>query len=182
MGNRFSALKEAIDGEFNAIRKYKEYARIAKEEKYPNIAKLFTALVVGESIHLANHKRSLIEPFEPETKEFKVGTTMENLKDAIGGETWEYKDMYPRLLKGLKRAKTDDDEVAKLSLRWAMDTEKNHAKYLKEALLCLENGTDYDNDSYWVCEVCGNLEVGGEPDEICPVCKHDPVFFKEVKA
>ncbi|MHA1683528.1 MAG: rubrerythrin family protein [Promethearchaeota archaeon] len=180
MSNRDTILKEAITEEFNAIRKYKEYAKIADDEGFPNVAKLFHGLVECETIHLSNHKRVLASEFPPEVAGFTPGTTLENLKDALGAEMFEYKELYPRLLKGLKRAKTEDDEVAKLSLKWAMETEKNHATHLNSAIALLEQGKDYDKDTFWVCEVCGNLHVGDQPNDICPVCKHDFAFFKEV--
>ncbi|MFX0103277.1 MAG: rubrerythrin family protein [Candidatus Hodarchaeota archaeon] len=174
------SLKEAITGEFNAILKYKKYSEIAEKENFPNIAYLFKALAAGEQIHFDNHKRALKEAFEPESKDFSPGTTLENLKDALGGETWEFKDMYPQLMKSIKRDGSTEGLVAKLSMEWAKETEKTHAEVLQHAIGLMEAGNDFQGDKLWVCDACGNLYVGEKPNELCPVCKHDPFHYKEV--
>ncbi|MHA1872047.1 MAG: ferritin family protein, partial [Promethearchaeota archaeon] len=98
------SLREAIKGEYNAIKKYKLYKKIAEDEGYHNIAKLFKGLIAGENIHLKNHRNALksilkedykSEPKveEPDLKDFHNNTIM-NVKDAIKGETWEYNEMY----------------------------------------------------------------------------------------
>ena len=47
----FSVLKTAYKTEKSASKHYVGYARIAVEEKYPNIAYLFSAFAVSETIH-----------------------------------------------------------------------------------------------------------------------------------
>ena len=180
MSNYKDLLRAAMTGEFNAIRKYSAFSKVAAEEGYVNIAKLFKALAEGEKIHLKNHKQALGEQFKPDVEEFTPGSTLENLRVAFNTETYEYKDMYPGFIRKLKRTKKEEEEVAKLSLRWAQDTERHHAEILKEAIECLEKGEDYHQNDFWVCEACGNLELGNAPDSVCPVCKHDPYFYKEV--
>lgn len=176
------ALKEAITGEFNAIQKYIKYQEVALKENFPKIAYLFKSLIVGETIHLKNHKKALGEDFEPKIKDFKIGTTKENVLDALNGETWEYEDMYPGLIKDMKKdMKEEYAQVANLSLRWAKDVEFNHAKALTLALANLNDGKDFEADKLWVCLVCGNLIISNKPKEICPVCKHDPLFYVELK-
>ncbi len=182
MNNMEIALQEAISGEFNAIRKYKAYAEAARKEGFKNVEMLFKALVAGETIHLNNHKRALGTEFTPEEAKFTAGTSIENLTDALNGETWEFKEMYPGLIKKIKRPKNEDEEVTKLSFRWALDTEKHHAEVLAQALEFVTQGKDLPDARFYVCEVCGNLHMGDPPDDICPVCKHDVVFFNEVNA
>ena len=82
-----SKLKEAITGEFNAIQKYKRFSEVAKEEGLSNASYLFNALIAGEMIHLANHKRALNSDFTPQLNSFEVGTTIENLKSASCGQS-----------------------------------------------------------------------------------------------
>ncbi|MEL7604319.1 MAG: rubrerythrin family protein, partial [Bacillota bacterium] len=78
-------LMAAFAGESQANRKYTAYAKKAEAEGKLNAAKLFRAAADAETIHAM--------------KEFelagRVGRTADNLKDAIEGETHEYKSMYP---------------------------------------------------------------------------------------
>ncbi|MHA1793006.1 MAG: rubrerythrin family protein [Promethearchaeota archaeon] len=177
------SLREAITAEFNAIQKYRKYAEVAEKEGYPRVAFLFKALIQGENIHLRNHARALGEDFSPELQDFKVGTTMENLVDAMKGEWNEYKKMYPSLMDKFKREmKNFDAKVAQLSMRWAKNVEKHHSEVLARAIERLKNGKDFDEVNLWVCKACGNLFVGNEPAEMCPVCKHNKeIVYVEVQ-
>ncbi len=82
-------LMAGFAGESQANRKYTAYARKAKAEGKNNAAKLFQAAADAETIHALRH-------FEVAGK---VGSTADNLKDAIAGETYEYTEMYPEFLK-----------------------------------------------------------------------------------
>ena len=66
-------------------------------------------------------------------------------------------------------------------MTWAMNVEIEHAAALKKALQALSEGKDLDIDKLFVCKACGNLYIGNEPTEICPICKHDKIFYKEVQ-
>ena len=174
-------LHVAIEGEFNAIQKYTEFAAIAEAEHMPNASYIFKALISGEMIHLANHKRALGEDFTPELKDFKSGTTLENLKTAFAAETWEYKEMYPSLIKSIKKENSEEGKIAKLSMTWAKDVEITHAEVLRLVIAYVEQGNDFDlTDKLWVCQACGNLFIGDNPNKMCPVCKHSADFYKEV--
>jgi len=174
-------LKEAITGEFNAIQRYKCFAETAEQENLPNVAYLFKALAAGELVHLENHKRALAEDFQPEVQDFTPGTTIENLKSSLNGETKEFEEMYPRFIKSLKRAKKEHDQVARLSMQWARDVEKTHAMLLKKAIERVEQHQDYISVDFWVCSACGNLRAGENASNACSVCRHDGRFFKKVE-
>ncbi|MEX2727770.1 MAG: rubrerythrin family protein, partial [Candidatus Sigynarchaeum springense] len=173
MGTFESILQEAITGEHNAIRKYQRYAEIAQRENMPNIAYLFKAIMAGEKVHLENHKRALGTAFTPQDQAFETGTTLENLKAALATETWEYEEMYPGLIKQMKREKTERGEIARLSMQWALGTEKTHATTLHKAIDSVQQGKDYINMKLWVCVACGNLSSGDDLAGVCSVCKHD---------
>ncbi|MBN2150172.1 MAG: rubrerythrin family protein [Candidatus Lokiarchaeota archaeon] len=178
--SRQEILKEAINGEHNAIRRYTEFAKVAEQEKMPNAAYLFRALVAGENVHLENHKRALGEPFTPVDEPIQKKSTLENLRAALDGETYEAEEMYPGFIKGLKRSKKVEDEVTRLSFEWALGTEKTHAMVLKEAVDQVAAGKDYAGVTFYVCLACGNLHEGVMTEGVCPVCKHDARFYKEV--
>ncbi|NMC05282.1 MAG: rubrerythrin family protein [Candidatus Lokiarchaeota archaeon] len=178
--SRQELLQKAITGEHNAIRRYAEFARVADQEKLPNVAYLFKALVAGERVHLENHKRALGEPFTPADEPIEVRSTLENLKAALVGETWESREMYPALLKALKRGKEEADEIARLSFNWALGTEMTHSMVLQKAIERVAQGDDAINVTFHVCLACGNLRAGDNLTGICPVCKHDARLYKEV--
>ncbi len=176
-------LHVAISGEHNAIQKYKKFAVIAETENLPNVAYIFKALVSGEMIHLANHKRALGKEFNPEIKDFESGSTLENLKTAFTAETWEYKKMYPSLIKSIKKDNSEWGKIAKLSMNWAKNVEITHAAIIQLVISYVENGNDFDLDGkkLWVCQACGNLFIGDNPNKVCPVCKHSADFYIEVQ-
>ena len=81
-------LATAFAGESQANRKYLMFAEKAEKEGHVGAAKLFRAAAAAEQIHAF--------------AEFKanggVGTTEENLNAAIGGETYEFTEMYPDMI------------------------------------------------------------------------------------
>ncbi|QEE18130.1 rubrerythrin family protein [Promethearchaeum syntrophicum] len=174
-------LKKAIDGEFSATQKYTEFADIAQNEGFSNIAYLFKALTAAENIHIKNHTNALKEEYQPEVEEFTRGTTIENVKDAMEAEFWESKTMYKNYLKEIKKDKKNPLlKVAQLSFEWARDVEYTHYQALKLALKYIEKGKDLDYSEIYVCKVCGDI-IFTKPTEICPICGHDPAFYFKVK-
>ena len=157
-------LKEAFAGESQANRKYLAYAKKADEEGYKQVAKLFRAAAEAETIHAMNHLRALKA----------VRSTKENLEDAIGGETHEFQNMYPQMIKD---AQSDNDKVAERSFMFANAVEEIHAALYKKATETLGKNPEVD---YYVCEVCGNT-VEGEPPDKCPICNSPKKMFKKME-
>ena len=157
-------LMEGFAGESQANRKYTAYARKAKAEGKLNAAKLFQAAADAETIHALKH-------FETAGK---VGTTAENLKEAIAGETYEFTEMYPGFI---SEAKTENQSAAIVKgMQLANDAEKVHASLYQKALDTLVNPVDVD---YYLCSVCGHIAEGGAPDQ-CPICGAKAVAYKKV--
>src|SRR5574340_822235 len=80
-------LMEAFAGESQANRKYLAFAKQAEKEGYKQVAKLFRAAAEAETVHAHAHLRAL-----------GIGTTIENLKAAIEGETFEFTKMSPPMI------------------------------------------------------------------------------------
>jgi rubrerythrin len=148
-----SNLKEAFAGESQANRKYLAFAKKAEEEGYPQIAKLFRAAAEAETVHAHNHLRVLKG----------IKSTKENLQDAIGGETHEFKSMYPGMM---EVAKSEKDDSALRSFHFANEVEKIHASLYSKALENLGKNEILD---YYVCPICGNTVEKTAPDR-CPIC------------
>jgi rubrerythrin len=53
--------------------------------------------------------------------------------------------------------------------KWAMDVEEVHAQLYKKALEAVENGEDLSEANFYLCPLCGHIEMG-TPPERCPFC------------
>lgn len=146
-------LMEAFAGESQANRKYLAFSRKAEEEGYQGIARLFRATAEAETIHALSHLKTL----------GKVKSTVENLKAAVEGETYEFETMYPEFL---ETAKKEGNQAAIRTFHFANEAEKVHAKLYNDAVLELEQGTEHD---YYLCPVCGNIVLDSVPDK-CSIC------------
>ncbi len=127
------------------------------------MAKLFRAAAAAETIHAHAHLRAA----------GKVGSTEDNLKEAIEGETHEFTSMYPAMIED---AKAEGFATAERSFTFANEVEKVHADLYKQALDNLGSNASVD---YYVCPVCGNT-VEGEPDGPCEICGVQASMFKKV--
>lgn len=145
-------LMEAFAGESQANRKYLAYSKKAEKDGKMNAAKLFRAASDAETLHALKH-------FEAAGK---IGSTADNLKDAVAGETEEYKDMYPDFV---KEAEVEGNKAALISFTFAMKAEEVHAKLYQEAL---DNLDQTEEVSYYLCTVCGNIEKF-RPEK-CSIC------------
>lgn len=157
-------LQDAFAGESQANRKYLAFAKKADEEGLADVAKLFRAAAWAETVHAHNHLRNMAG----------VGTTAENLKAAIEGETHEFESMYPEMI---KEAEEEGENVAKLSFSQANTVEKEHAELYQKAAQSPES---FELPEVWVCEVCGHTHVGPAPEN-CPVCGAPKSKFTEIK-
>jgi rubrerythrin len=164
-------LKAAYKGESTASAKYAAYAEQARKEGLVSIAIMFTATSKSEAIHASNHKvvlERLGQKVNAVKPEFTVKTTKENLEDAAKGESYEIITMYPGFL---ATAKEEDVTDGVKSIRWAMNTEKNHLIFYNKALEALKAGKAGTLPKlYWVCPKCGNTFDVAKPGKECPLC------------
>ena len=154
-------LKDAFAGESQAHIKYLAFAERAERDGLASVARLFRAASFAEQIHATAHLRTLSG----------IGTTAENLGAAIGGETFEFEEMY---LAYIAVAKAQEEAKAERSFQRAMDAEKVHAALYSRAKEAVELGRDTEVGPVVVCSVCG-YTAEGEAPEVCPFCgaKHE---------
>jgi rubrerythrin len=157
-------LWDAFAGESQANRKYLAFAQKAEREGHAQIAKLFRAAAEAETVHAHAHLRTL----------GAVGSTAENLKTAVAGETHEFKAMYPEMI---KTAIAEGDKNAERSFTYANEVEKVHAALYQKALDTIDHPEVAD---YYVCSVCG-YTCENEPPDTCPVCKAKAKAFSKVE-
>lgn len=146
-------LKEAFAGESQANRRYLAFAKKADEEGLKQVAKLFRAAAEAETVHAHNHLRAL----------GGIKGTRENIQEAISGETYEFKKMYPEMV---TKAKAEGLKQPEISFDYANQVEKIHAALYEKALAELGKNIAVD---YYVCPVCGNTVEEKAPDK-CPIC------------
>jgi rubrerythrin len=157
-------LQDAFAGESQANRKYLAFAKKAEAEGHKQVAKLFRAAAAAETIHAHNHLREL----------GVVKSTRDNLMDAINGESYEFRNMYPRMIAD---AQAEGNSKALQSFNYANAVEKVHAALYQKALDSLGKNMDTD---YYVCSVCGYTAEGEAPDT-CPVCGSKKQAFHKVE-
>ena len=148
-------LAVAFAGESQANRKYLAFAQAAEKEGFAQIARLFRAAADAETIHAHAHLRNM----------GGVGTTLQNLKAAVAGETYEHTEMYPPMVEQAKA----EGHRARTMLGFANEAEKVHARLFGEALAALQAGKDLSKMDVYLCPVCGDVEFGEPPDK-CPIC------------
>jgi rubrerythrin len=160
-------LLSAFAGESQANRKYLAFAKKAETDGYPNVAHLFRAAAAAETVHAHNHLRSL----------GGIKSTEENLKEAIGGEFYEFTEMYPEFISD---AESEGNSNAKRSFNYANEVEKIHHKLYEKALKSVEDRKDLVETEIYICPVCGYTHEGTPPDK-CPVCGAAKKVFQKIE-
>ncbi|MDR1486467.1 MAG: rubrerythrin family protein [Deltaproteobacteria bacterium] len=156
-------IKNAFAGESQANRKYLAFAAKAEAEKLPYAAKIFRAAAEAETIHAHSHLR-LIDG---------IKSTAENLKEAIGGETYEFTTMYPEFIKDAVAA---GDKAAEKGFNLANEAEKVHAELFKKAAADPGKAAP----KVFVCKICGHVAEDHAPDN-CPICGGKAAVYVEIQ-
>jgi rubrerythrin len=158
-------LATAFAGESQANRKYLAFARQAEKEGFPQIAKLFRAAAEAETLHALAHLHN----------KGGVRSTLENLEEAVAGETYEFTQMYPPMV---EQAKAERHKASTM-LDFANRAERVHAGLFEQALTALRSGADLSRMDVYLCPVCGDVEFGEPPDK-CPICGAPASKFQKV--
>lgn len=148
-------LKEAFAGESQAFQKYSAFAKKADQEGLKNVAKLFRLTAEAEKIHAEGHLKS----------SDGIGSTLDNLKAAVEGETYEFTTMYPPMVEGAKK----EGHKAERMFSYAVAAEQVHATLYTRAIEAVKKGKDLDVTEFYLCPVCGYIEFGAPPEK-CPIC------------
>jgi rubrerythrin len=159
-------LKDTFSGESQANRMYLAFAKKADKEGLPQIAKLFRAAALAETVHALNHLEIM----------GKTKSTMENLKTAVSGETFEFDEMYPKYI---EIAQKEGNKKAVWSFDVANKVERIHAGLFSKALEALETRKELTDTDYYVCKVCGNTVETAAPER-CPICGAPKEHFEKI--
>ena len=158
-------LKDAFAGESQANQKYRAFALKAEQDGFPNIARLFRTTAEAERIHAEGHLTALDG----------IGSTLDNLKTAIDGETYEYSSMYPPMFDQA----VAENHKAKRMFGYAVKAEAVHARLYQCALDAVLQGHDLQQTNFYLCPVCGHIEMDNPPDT-CPICGAKGARFMQV--
>ncbi len=162
-------LKAAFAGESQARNKYTYYASQARKEGYEQIGAIFDETASNEKEHAKLWFKYLNGGSIPATEA--------NLKDAAGGEHYEWTDMYKSMADTAEQE--GFGEIARVMRRVA-EIEKTHEERYAKLTANLKDNLVFrcKEDTVWVCRNCGYVYVGKEPPKVCPVCKHPQSFFE----
>lgn len=166
MKHTIENLKDAFAGESQASQKYLAFAKKAEKEGFRNVATLFHTAAEAERVHAEGHLGALDG----------VGSTAENLAAAIEGETYEYTQMYPPML---KQAEAEGHKATRM-FGYAGKAEAVHAHLYKLALEAVRQGQDLPEGNIYLCPVCGHIEFGTPPAN-CPICKAKGSSYVQVR-
>ncbi len=123
-------LKEAFSNESQANRRYLYFAAKADIEGYNDISVVFRSTAEGETGHAHGHLEFLEYCGDPATG-LPIGSTIDNLKAAIAGETHEHSNIYPNMSKIAREE--GFDEIADW-FETLTRAERSHASRFQKAL------------------------------------------------
>lgn len=176
-------LLKAFAGESQARNRYTYFASVAKKEGFQAITAVFEETANHEKEHAKRLFKFLEDGGELEiTASYpagKIGTTAQNLMEAMNGEHEENSSMYPTMAKiareeGFPEIATAFENIGKAEVYH----EKRFAKLLKE----VETQTLLKKNDLvvWKCSNCGYHITAKDAPKVCPACGHEQGYFIEV--
>lgn len=164
-------LLTAFGLESQARNKYTYYASKARKDGYIQIADIFEETANNEKEHAKIWWKLLTGG---------AGETPANLKDAAGGENYEWTQLYKDYAEVARQE--GFDTIATL-FEMVGKIEKEHEERYRKLVKNIEEGLVFsrDGDMIWICSNCGHIHIGKAAPEVCPVCSHPRGYF-EIKA
>ncbi|MBN1165210.1 MAG: rubrerythrin family protein [Candidatus Krumholzibacteriota bacterium] len=173
-------LLTAFAGESQARNRYDYFASQAKKEGYVQISNIFQETALNEKEH-AKRLFKFLEGGEAEISAAfpagVIGSTLENLKEAAGGEHYEHTEMYPSFAKVAKEEGFEEISGVFKSIAIA---EKQHEKRYLALAANIVKGSVFKKEAAvtWKCSNCGYIHQGKEAPELCPACNHPQAHFE----
>lgn len=179
-------LMKAFAGESQARNRYTFFASVAENEGYKQIKNIFLETADNERAHAWRFYKFLLAGFGEElpamieiTDTFPValGSTLENLKSAAGGEKDEWSHHYPAFAQVAEEE--GFAEIGKV-FRMVADAEKRHEIRFNRLAENIEKGQVFKKDTpvSWKCGNCGYVHEGTGAPDLCPACAHPQAFFE----
>lgn len=163
----YNNLMKAFEGEAKAHLKYQFYkSKIAQYSK--EFEEEFEEIIHNEKEHGKIWFKYLHEG--------EIPNDIENLKDAMMGENYEYLEMYPEFARIAREEGFEDIAEAFENVGII---EGNHRDKFSEILNNIEKEKVFDREEshYWKCKNCGHIVYDKNAPLICPVCDHPQKYF-----
>jgi rubrerythrin len=170
----------AFAGESQARNRYTYFASQAKKEGFMQIMAIFEETANQEKEHAKRLFKLLKGGAVQVQASFPagvIGTTVENLKEAAGGEHYEWTEMYPSF--AITAREEGFPEIALIFESIAV-AEKQHEKRYQALRANIEQGKVFkkDKQATWVCRNCGYTHEGSEAPKECPACAHPRDYYE----
>jgi len=170
----------AFAGESQARNRYTYFSSQARNDGFVQIADIFEETANQEK----EHAKRLFKLLKGGAVEIQasfpagvIGTTAENLREAAGGEHYEWNEMYP----GFAKVATEEGfgDIAKIFQSIAV-AEAQHEKRYLGLLANVSAGTVFKKNKavVWRCRNCGYLHQGLAAPDKCPACDHPIDHFE----
>lgn len=170
----------AFAGESQARNRYTYFASVANKEGYVQIQKIFEETADQEKEH-AKRLFKFLEGGEVEiTAAFPagvIGNTVANLKEAAGGENYEWTEMYPSFA---KKAREEGFVTIAIVFDAIAIAEKQHEKRFNNLKANMEGGAVFKKNkkTVWRCINCGYLAESEAAPIACLSCAHPQAYFE----
>ena len=173
-------LLTAFAGESQARNRYTYFASQARKEGFVQISTIFEETANQEKEHAKRFFKFLEGGEAAVAATFPsglIGSTAENLKEAAGGENYEWTTMYPGFA---KVAREEGFEPVALVFDAVCVAEKQHEKRYNELRANVEGGNVFKKDKkvVWRCINCGYLHEGEKAPGACPACAHPQAYYE----
>lgn len=173
-------LLTAFAGESQARNRYLFYAKQAKKDGYEQIRAIFEETAEQEGSHaklLFKHLEGGNVDVSASFPAGTIGSTLENLQQAVTAESYEFNEMYPAFA---ATAQVEGHKQVAGLFRLLAQAEKYHEKRFRELATNIETDRVFKRDTKvsWVCRKCGYIHKGPEPPDICPLCRHPKGYFE----
>ncbi len=174
-------LLTAFAGESQARNRYTYFASQAKKDGFVQIQSIFEETANHEKEHAKRLFKYLKTGAEVQiTAAFPagtIGTTLDNLKEAAGGENYEHTTMYPEFAKTAREEGFND--IAKTFESIAIAEVYHEERYLA-LVKNIENDKVFKREktTTWRCRNCGYNHEGTEAPDVCPACAHPKDHFE----
>ncbi len=168
---------KCITSEIDISLKYKDFAKTANEEGYPNISRLFKALTVAEEIHINMFyriykgrnpvKEELDELMKKIEMKDEKNDTITNLDYCLKKEHYIGRELYDKYAKAALKY---NNPGLFITLKQAAEASISHEEILSYALENISKGNDLPIDeNIYICPTCGLVMIDDPPFK-CPIC------------
>ncbi|HOV86788.1 MAG TPA: rubrerythrin family protein [Syntrophobacteraceae bacterium] len=173
-------LLTAFSGESQARNRYTYFSSQAKKDGFVQIAAIFEETANQEKEHAKRLFKFLEGGEVSVTATYpagRIGSTLENLREAAAGENHEHTVMYPEFAAVAREEGLP--EIAEVFEAIAV-AEKQHEKRYKALAGNISANRVFQRETavIWRCINCGYLHEGAEAPELCPACAHPRAHYE----